>query len=428
METKDKQYSPRELQEQLDSLREQLDEANDTIEAIRSGSVDAIVVRGEEGSQLYTLKSADHTYRIFIEKMAEGAVTLNSTGLVLYSNSQFAALTNRPLAQVIGLSFAEFVSTDCQQVYQDLFAHAWQQDTKGEVDLTSGNAVVPVQLSLTTLELEGGTSMSIIITDLSFQKQTERQLLQNNQKLEEANHALELSNIDLQQFASVASHDLQEPLRKITVFSTMMKQLDAGASEEASKYLDRIIFSADRMKSLITDILDYSKLAGEEPANDPVNMNILISGIITDFDLKIRDTSARVTVDHLPTVVGKKGQLRQVFQNILGNALKFSAPGVPPVIRVTSKRLSKKALDGEVNDHGPYCLIEIIDNGVGFEQKYASRIFNLFERLHSKDKYEGTGIGLAIAKKIIAKHNGTISAASEEGKGAVFSIILPCIR
>lgn len=199
----DKTYSL--LIAEIDHLKLQLEEANETIEAIRTGQVDALVVKSNDVHQLYTLKSTDHTYRVFIEKMAEGAVTLNRKGIIVYSNSQFAKIVGLPLSRITGVSFTSFIPEDDVVAYKNLIAAGWKEDTKGELMLL-GNRKVPVQLSITTLSLDEGIALSIIVTDLTVQKQTQLILKANNEKLKEINHELELSNHDLHQFASVASH------------------------------------------------------------------------------------------------------------------------------------------------------------------------------------------------------------------------------
>lgn len=417
--------SAQELQREIEELRYQLSEANDAIEAIRTGQIDALVVHGEKGHQLYTLKSADHSYRIFIEKMTEGAVTLNSEGLILYCNSQFASMVHVSLSEVIGRPFEEFVAEDNRGRYKELFAECWTNDCKGEVLLVAGADKTPVQLSLTTLELEEGVSLSIILTDLTAQKKAQQQLQESNMQLEEINHALEASNHDLQQFASIASHDLQEPLRKIQIFSHLMEERDDELPPESKKYLQKIIDSSARMKTLIIDILTYSKLSAFDLKLDCVDLNEIIAELREDFELLIDEKRATVLTNMLPCVEVNKGQIRQVFQNIISNALKFAKDGVVPVIRIEGKRIAEKSFKSPEQEDGPYCLLSIRDNGIGFNQKYVGSIFSLFERLNSKDRYEGSGIGLAIAKKIIEKHNGLITAFGNEGSGAEFQIILP---
>jgi PAS domain S-box-containing protein len=425
MEKKELQYKSREeLESELQELRYQLTEANDTIEAIRTGQVDAIVIQGEEGHQLYTLKSADHTYRLFIEKMNEGAVTLSRDGMILYSNSKFADLTGLPLYSLTGKYFESFIAEESRTDYQSYFLNSWKEDVKGEALLSGENKLIPVQLSLTTLELEEGISLSIIITDLTALKATQHELKSNVEKLGEINQALEASNHDLQQFASVASHDLQEPLRKIQIFSNFLKQDNEQMAPSGKLFLDKIIDSAARMKTLIIDILNYSRLSTNDHQNECVDLNELAHELEIDFELVIKEKNAHIIIGQLPCVDGVKGQIRQVFQNIINNALKFSRPGIDPVIEISSVFLSERSFDSKEVSEGPYCCIRISDNGIGFDPKYVNNIFALFERLNSKDKYEGTGIGLAIAKKVIDKHNGLITARSKPGEGSEFKIIL----
>jgi PAS domain S-box-containing protein len=425
MESKIRKYRTTEdLQRQVEDLQRQLEEANDTIEAIRTGQVDALVVKGEEGHQLYTLKNADQTYRMFIEKMTEGAVTINNHGLILYSNSQFASMVNLPLSSVLGQSFDKFIAEEDKDYYANLFQKCWTQDCKGEVVLVGENTKIPVQLSLTTLELDEGISLSIILTDLTEQKETQKQLKENNERLEVAIKALEASNHDLQQFASVASHDLQEPLRKIQIFSNLLKEKQESFPESGF-FITKIIDSATRMKTLILDILDYSRLSAEKQTFEIVNLNQLLTELLDDFELIIKEKNVEITYGNLPTLEINKGQIRQVFQNIISNAIKFSKKNSTPVISIKSMRIAERSFESEQSNNGSFWLISFSDNGIGFNEKYVSSIFTLFERLNSKDKYEGTGIGLAIAKKKIDKHGGLITAHSEEANPPTFLIILP---
>jgi PAS domain S-box-containing protein len=424
MKLKERSYE--EILAELEEARRQLFEANETIEAIRTGQVDALMVQGSNGHQLYTLNSADLTYRVFIEKMTEGAVTLNPEGVIMYCNSQFASMVGLPLSNVIGNTFERFVTESTLAAYNSYFKNCWQNDCKGEIALSSGHHDLPVLLSLTPLELDEGVSLSVIVTDLTALKMTQEKLEENNTQLALSNHALEVSNHDLQQFASVASHDLQEPLRKIQMFAELLK-VKAGdqLSDEFQKYLSKIRLSAERMKTLVLDILNYSKLSAENQNFEKVDLNLLIRELLEDLELIAVEKNAKIVVDNLPRMEVNRGQIRQVFQNIISNAVKFSREGVPPVVTVTGKRVAAKSFDSKETPNGPYGLISIRDNGIGFESRYLNNIFVLFERLHSKDTYEGTGIGLAISKKIIEKHQGIITARSIKGEGSEFLFILP---
>jgi PAS domain S-box-containing protein len=415
-----------ELLNEVKSLRLQLEEANEMLDAIRTGQIDALVVHGKRGHELYTLKTADQTYRLFIEKMTEGAVTLDEHGIILYSNSRFARMIDMPLSKVIGLSFSTFIDSSSKAYYDNLFQRGWKEDCKGELKLGSEKKYTDVLLSFTTLELDEGVSLSIILTDLTEQKETQKQLKLNNEKLEESNLALENSNHDLQQFASVASHDLQEPLRKIQIYSNFLSEKHSiEFTPPAKRYLDKIITSSERMRLLIQDILSFSRLSENDNSFELTDLNLLTNDLLKDFELMIEEKNAKVTVGELPTIEVNPGQMRQVFQNILSNALKFSRAEAAPEISVTGKRICDNNYKSDPQVDGPYACIHIKDNGIGFDEKYVENVFTLFKRLHTKDKYEGTGIGLAITKRIVEKHNGHILAHSTEGAGAEFIIVLP---
>lgn len=409
-----------QLLEENSSLQWQLEEATDIIHAIRTGQIDALVVKKEDGHELYTLKTADQTYRVFIEKMNEGAVTLNHDGIIMYCNSMFATMVNVPLSKVIGLSFDTFIASECLNVYKEIFKKGWSQDGKFEISISSNDSLIPCQLSVTTLELDEGVSLSIIITDLSYQKEIQRLLKLNNERLESTNAALEISNHDLQQFASVASHDLQEPLRKILIFSGLLKSRHMHElPEESLLYLEKIIASSGRMKTMIIDILTYSGLSVNYNHFEPVELNVVINEVLEDFEILIAEKGATFEIGKLPSIEANKGQIRQVFQNLIGNALKFSKPDKLPVVTIKSVEENNQSAFHDI------CRISVSDNGIGFDEKYGDKIFSLFQRLNTKDKYEGSGIGLAITKKILDKHNGTITANSTENVGSEFIVSLP---
>jgi signal transduction histidine kinase len=267
-------------------------------------------------------------------------------------------------------------------------------------------------------------------TDIHHQKMLnevlEQKVADRTRSLQQSNKQLEESNHDLQQFASVASHDLKEPLRKIQVFSNIIREKQMlDKQSNLVNYLDKVILSSERMSKLITDLLDYSRLS-EAGLFQEADMHVILNEILSDLELTISEKNAVVNIkNQLPKAEVIPGLIRQLFQNIISNALKFSKPGQAPVITVTCEKI-KKEVTGEVtNDPGEYCRIEIADNGIGFNEKYLSKIFTIFQRLNPRDQYDGTGIGLAIAKKIIDKHNGHLTATSRENEGATFVITLP---
>jgi light-regulated signal transduction histidine kinase (bacteriophytochrome) len=249
------------------------------------------------------------------------------------------------------------------------------------------------------------------------------------QRAEEQAHRfaaeLQASNRALEQFASVASHDLQEPLRKIQAFSDRLQSgYRQQLGSQGQDYVDRMSAAAARMRKLIDDLLSYSRVATRGQPFQQVNLRQVAGEVLDDLDERLRQTGGRVEVGELPTLSADPLQMRQLFQNLLSNALKFHRPNVPPVVAV-SARLEEPPPDAENGQRGPKWEISFRDNGVGFDQVYAERIFDLFQRLHSRDEYEGTGMGLAICKKIVERHGGTIAAHSSPDAGARFVVSLP---
>ncbi|TCZ71359.1 chemotaxis protein CheB [Flaviaesturariibacter aridisoli] len=253
----------------------------------------------------------------------------------------------------------------------------------------------------------------------------EQKVAERTQELTRSNADLESSNAELLQFASVASHDLKEPLRKIHIFSNIIRdRYLGGADEGAMDYITRIINSSARMTKLINDLLAYSRLSVNH-FFEQVDLNAIVGEVLSDLELSIEEKGAQVDVDRMPLLEAVPGQLRQVLQNIISNALKFTRPGVTPHIRLRCERISMPDVAAPPVEDGPYLRLIISDNGIGFDDQYANKIFTIFQRLHSREKYEGTGIGLAITKKIIDRHNGVITAHSKEGEGSTFVIVLP---
>lgn len=243
-------------------------------------------------------------------------------------------------------------------------------------------------------------------------------------KLQKTNIELERSNMDLLQFASVASHDLKEPLRKIQTYGNMLygKIKDKLADGELNN-LNKIIAASDRMQRLIEDVLTLSKLSNREMPLETVDLNKVLSGILDDLEITVSEKKPDIKIGKLPVVSGVPGQMHQLFQNLISNALKFSDRNRPG-ITITEKQVSKKQAQAlEIKPKDYYC-ISVKDNGIGFEQEYSEKIFGIFQRLNGNN-YEGTGIGLAICKKIVENHHGFLLAESKLNDGAEFFILLP---
>lgn len=273
--------------------------------------------------------------------------------------------------------------------------------------------------------------------EIEFRKRAEKELSNINsvleQKVEErteelkqSNDLLEKKNAELQQFAYVSSHDLKEPLRKIQLFSDIIQQRYLKDSPDAVGYLKKIISSSSRMTALINDILEYSRLT-TQPEHRLVDLNETVQNVLADLDLIIQEKNAVIDIGPLPDIPAVSIQMHQMFQNIISNALKFSRPGIPPLISIRSEWLAEKSFSTPAvsKEKALYCKLVITDNGIGFNEKYLDKIFTIFQRLHTVEKYEGTGIGLAIVKKIADNHQGLIMARSRSDEGATFTIILP---
>ena len=236
----------------------------------------------------------------------------------------------------------------------------------------------------------------------------------NALELQKKSEELERSNQELEQFAWLASHDLKEPLRKIHTFSDMILRQRGQLPANTARYLQKIQHSAQRMTNLIEDILSYSNVSNDEGEYVLTDLNSILQDVLIDMEVAINEKRAKVIVDNLPVAEVLPFQIRQLFQNLLSNSIKYSKPDVPPVIEITASTVEGKLLQ-----------ISVKDNGIGFNRDYAEKAFQIFQRLVPKTEYEGTGIGLALCKKIVENHNGTISAESEEGVGSTFLITMP---
>jgi PAS domain S-box-containing protein len=270
-----------------------------------------------------------------------------------------------------------------------------------------------------------------VIQDISdqraFAEEMERLVSERTAELEMANLQLEQTNKELEQFASITSHDLQEPLRKIQVFNSMLIN-GGGLTEQARIYADKIASAAQRMGGLIKDLLEYSRLTQNGAEITDVDLNGLLQLVLSDFELLIAQKGATIKMGHLETIKAIALQINQLFFNLIGNALKFSKPDVPPVVTISGSYLNEADKAKEYPDlqrERAYYRIAITDNVIGFEQSYADRIFLDFQRLNNQTDYGGYGIGLALCSKVVANHGGKIKAEGRVGEGATFTVVLP---
>jgi light-regulated signal transduction histidine kinase (bacteriophytochrome) len=287
--------------------------------------------------------------------------------------------------------------------------------SRGEINLITPNGQVPVNMSLTTLQPKLPT-IGIIISDLTEKKKYEETLLRYQNELEGKNTELAQSNLELDSFSYIASHDLQEPLRKIQTFCDII--LMNGSEKfttETRDHFGRIIYAANRMQNLIFSLLNYSRLNSSVYVFEEVNLTEIVDDVLKNLAELIEDNQVTVVTGKLPAVRGIPEQLNQLFTNLLTNSIKYRKSGVPLKINIGS-------------EHSPqngYWKVFVSDNGIGFDSQYSEKIFELFQRLHSKFEYEGTGIGLSIVKKIVQNHKGFVEAKGTVGVGATFIIHFP---
>lgn len=262
--------------------------------------------------------------------------------------------------------------------------------------------VFPVSLTVSPIKSDDGVIVgaSKIARDISTQKEYERQLVSQAKELE--------------QFAYVASHDLREPLRKVAVYSELLvTRIGSAANPDTTKYAAFITDAVSRMQKLITDLLDYSRSSRSDLNPEDIDLKKVVHGVINDLEVAIHETRAAIEIDSLPWVHANPFEVHQLFQNLLSNAIKFRFADRQPRIRISA------------TDDGKGVTVSVQDNGIGIEPKYHDRVFAIFQRLHSGDKYPGTGIGLAVCKKIIERHGGKIWLNSEIGKGTTVSFTVP---
>ncbi len=413
---------------EIESLRSRLSEAEQAIDAIKCGSVDAFAMKMGDKAEVFTLQSLDYAYRVLIEKFSEGALNLTQDGLIVYSNTYFSELVHTPNEKVTGSYIDEYIPDESREKFHEHFAIALREgSSKTEITLSANAKNVPVYVSLTSLQPQLAT-VGMIITDLSEKKHNEQQIINYTETLRVKNLELEHVNKSLDQFASIASHDLQEPLRKIKIFTSLLdERFNNVLPDDANELVGKIKGSSERMSLLIKDVLNFSRIVHSGNMFIKTDLNQVLNNTLRDFDLLIHEKSACVRKEQLPVIEAIPLQINQLFYNLLGNALKFSKNGITPDICISSRMLLEGEAEKKFNLNGElsYAEISFRDNGIGFEQQFAEQIFSIFERLNTQQQYSGTGIGLALCKKIAGHHQGGIHAEAMENNGATFYVVLP---
>lgn len=362
--------------------------------------------------QLHEQRQANERFQLIVESAPNGILVADRAGSIIH--------VNRMAEEQFGYSAEEFVTLSIEDLIPMRFRGSHEQHREGFhaapemrqmgsgrdlYALRKDGSEFPVEIGLTPLP--GGDVLSSI-ADITGRKKAESVLKSYAEELER-------SNSELDSFASIASHDLREPLRKIrTIGERLAKISENDLSEKGKDYLARMINASDRMHQLIVDLLSFSQVSTRSRPFEPVNLDAPLKDALSALEIAIEEANASIISRDLPSVEVDISQFRQVFQNLIGNAVKFAKPDTPPVVEISG------------GDHSDtHIEIHVRDNGIGFDEKFAERIFTLFQRLHGRNAYEGTGVGLAICKKIVERHGGTIEVSSSPGEGSVFRIILP---
>jgi PAS domain S-box-containing protein len=376
---------------ELQSANSVLTQQNEFIQTIIDSSVDVIAVFNRDLEYVIVNQRSDDVYPIKRKELIGKKIT-----------DLFPAVRGGVMEQNLRRALnGEFIHDDA---YKSVAS-----------DRQFENFFIPLK------DKDGNTDRVLVIAhDIT-------KIMQANEQLKLLNAELEKSNRDLEQFAYVASHDLQEPLRKIQIFSELSEK-NIQYPDILRRYLQKINSSGARMSELIKAVLNYSRLSRLNKEFAPIDLNATVANIKTDLELVIEEKKATIIVGQLPVIMGNALQMHQLFLNLVTNALKFS--NKPPQITIAATLVTggQAAANDELKADSSYLELSVADNGIGFDQQYAEQIFAIFQRLHAGSEYAGTGIGLAICKKIVEHHDGIIAARSEPGKGSTFYIYLPASR
>jgi len=519
--------------EELHDLRLRLKEAEEILEAIREGRVDALVAYEPSGEQVYTVQTADRGYRALVEGMGEGAAIL-ARGDIYYCNHRLAGMLGKTPEFVTGSRLIDYVAPEHRGRLDEILRRPVANGSRLETHLmTQSGGTVPVNMTLSPFSMDGFSGASVLVTDLTDQKKTQAALEESRNRFEalaesvsdvffaldpelrytywnracerltdipsrqalgrtiydlfpgfhgtrlektylevletgvarsltvdyliredaltfeitaypsgaqgmsviardvteRQRRAMEIQryteelarkNRELEDFTSIASHDLQEPLRKIRVFGEMVrKEIAECSSPSAWGYLERLTGAADRMQQLIKALLSYSRVATKTKPFQRIPLRTVAEGVVEEFNFSPDGRGPVIEIGDLPDIEADPVQISQLLQNLVGNAVRYSKEGVVPGIRILGRKVADET------DMERYCELRVEDNGIGFDMRHVERIFRPFERLHGRSEYGGTGMGLAICRKIAERHGGDITAESSPGKGSTFIIRLP---
>jgi PAS domain S-box-containing protein len=445
-----------------------LAEAEETLNAIRNGEVDAIVVSGKNGDNVFSLTSSETPYRIFVEEMNEGASTILANGTILYCNNRFAELMAAPSAKIIGSNFSKFIAENEMPNFEKLLKEGLIFKTSGEIKcLTNDNHLISLSLSFSPLRQDLFGDACMIAADISKLKLKEEELslakntLEQrviertnalndsiaelkkanidltfaNEKVEEDKQLIINLNANLEQkisertqeltlalkessaFSYSVSHDLKAPVRAINGYShILIDDYGTKLDDEGKRICSNILNASEKMGLLINSLLEFSRISRSGLNRSDINMKKLVISVFNELtDIKSRER-IDFSVGEICHIQADPIMIKQVWINLLSNAIKYSSKREKAIISVSSRDEDNKSI---------FC---IKDNGVGFEMKFVDKLFGVFSRLHSETDFNGIGVGLAIVKQIIERHDGAVWAEAEVEKGAAFYFTLPNIK
>lgn len=392
---------------ELETLRARLEEAEETLRAIRSGEVDALVVEGPKGEQVFTLQGAEHAYRILVETMTEGAMTLRDNGVIYYCNAHLGAMLKMPLEKIMGLRLQQFIMPAQAAAFKALLDNTGP-DRRGEFQfVASDGKPLPVLVSLSALPEAAAGDVCAVVTDLSCQKHAETL----EKLVSERTTQLREKIGQLEAFSYTISHDMRQPLRAMQGYANALLDGHGAAFEpEPRQLLERIQKAANRLDRLIQDVLTYSQATRCESELIQINLGEIVTEVVESYP-NLRNAKFDIACC-MPSVRGYEVALTQSIANLLANAVKFVPAGKIPEIKIWSE-----PRDGLVR-------LWIQDNGIGIAGKDQKKIFEIFSRLNGNEVYEGTGIGLSIVAKAIGQMGGKVGVDSELGQGSRFWIEL----
>ncbi|HEX8270427.1 MAG TPA: ATP-binding protein [Flavobacterium sp.] len=407
-----------DLRAEIEELKHQLYEANSIIDAIKDGSVDALVLNKDGKPHVYSIESADYTYRILIEKFGEGALSISDDGLILYCNEYFSKLIDIPANQITGTFFHSYV--DSVTDFQLLKIALQDGPSKGEIVLNINGRKLHVYVSLTDLK-PNVAAIGVVITDLTEKRKHQEALVQHQVQLEAKVNELHQTNTNLEEFIHVISHDIKEPIRKlITYTSYFASNKLPGMTSAEQNSLSIINSSSLRLNSLVDDLVKYAFIATKAEETE-VCLEAVLQDVLEDLELMITENNAVIKWDALPKVFGSRVQMRQLFANLLVNAIKYSKDEMAPEINITAENIRGPIANLK---GGNFHKIAVSDNGIGMDSRYLAKIFTIFQRLHMRNEYSGNGIGLSICKKIMENHSGKIAVESSS-EGSTFILYFP---